>query len=452
MGRQKNRTIVPPHHGAPLKAAMLTGVLLALGASMAGADPYDAALREARSQILAGQATKAYQSLESLEPALAGDPDFDYLFAVAALDSGRHEIAITTLGRLLALHPDHQEARIELARAHLESGDEALGRRQFEALQQAGLGGEARDVVRGYLSVAVPVRRGSAKTVRWFEAGAGYDSNANASTSERNFLGVTLSPENVRQSSAFGELTAGIGRLQPVGAASRLAATLRIGHRANVDASFVDQTVASADLSMATGRGPTRWTFGLGGHYGLLDGEAHQWGAGANLGFMHELDHGWSTGLRVHHGQLRYDDSNLEFFDVERTLVSLTIARAAPRGGEADLVIFGGGDEPRSTGSAFGNTRRGARLLLRTSPGSRGPFFADLSVQDVDYDDSPGFFFADRRDDLWSATLGFDLQDLPWPGWQLQPALRYSRSDSNIALYDYERYEFRLTLRRSSAK
>ena len=59
----------------------------------------------------------AYRLLEPLESQRAGDPEYDYLLGIAALDSGERERAVFALERVLAVNPNHAQARAEIARA-----------------------------------------------------------------------------------------------------------------------------------------------------------------------------------------------------------------------------------------------------------------------------------------------------------------------------------------------
>src|SRR2546425_555431 len=65
----------------------------------------------------------AYRLLEPLESQRAGDPEYDYLLGIAALDSGERERAVFALERVLAVNPNHAQARAEIARAYFEMGE-----------------------------------------------------------------------------------------------------------------------------------------------------------------------------------------------------------------------------------------------------------------------------------------------------------------------------------------
>ena len=78
-------------------------------------------LARAESLLGAGQNQGAYDLLGPYEVELAGNPYYDYLLGVAALDSGRTSEAIFSLRRSLAVQPQFSGARMELARAYYEA-------------------------------------------------------------------------------------------------------------------------------------------------------------------------------------------------------------------------------------------------------------------------------------------------------------------------------------------
>src|ERR1051325_6517870 len=74
------------------------------------------------------QAKQAYELLLPQEGARAGDPEFDYLLGIAALDAGAPERAVFALERVLAVQPNNHVARAEIARAYLALGEREAAR------------------------------------------------------------------------------------------------------------------------------------------------------------------------------------------------------------------------------------------------------------------------------------------------------------------------------------
>jgi hypothetical protein len=425
--------------------------LLAPVAALAPASGYASTLDEAARLIGEHRAADAYRLLAAEELRLAGQPSYDYLFGVAALDSGRHAEAIAAFQRVLAQDSAAVSARLELGRAYFEAGDQAAARRQFAAIVTGDPPPAIAATAEAYLRAIDPP---AARATGWsggYEFGSGYDSNANAATDHSTFLGLTLDPENVETSSAYGHLAGWVDLAQPVGERSLFAAQARVGQRWNPNADFVDQTIASLDLSLRIGGGPTVFSIGAGGYQGWLDGEAHRWGASVDLALSHSFGEGWrATGL-LRAGELRYDDDfpGLSVLDVDQQLLALSLQH-----GDADrnfgVTLYGANEDPRESGSSFGNDRLG--VMAYTGAAVRGGHgvYLEVGMQSVEYDDSPGFFFGtDRSDQSLSVALGGELRDWPAAGFQLRPRIAWTANDSNIPLYEYDRLEIGLTLRRS---
>lgn len=407
-------------------------------------------LDEARQLIAGNRAAEAYRLLARHEAGLAGQPLYDYLYGVAALDAGHAGDAITALERVLVNDPASPSARLELGRAYYESGDRVAAGRQFRALLAANPPAPIRDTADAYLRAmeAAPARTGG-----WsggFEFGSGYDSNANASTDNQTFLGVTLDPDNVETSSPFLQLGGWLDHALPVGQGSQLATRARAGQRWNTDASFVNQTVASLDTTLRVGSGPTVFSLGGGGYYGLLDGDAHHWGASVDVALSHDFGDGWRTTGMLRAGTLRYDDNfaSLSVMEVDQQLAALSLQRAG-EAGYFGVTVFAGTDDPRESGSAYANDRLGVQLQAGSQNASGLGAQFQFGYQEVDYDGTPGFFGTDRSDDIWYGAVAVELRDWPVAGMQLVPRIAIYRNDSNIPLYQYDRIEVGLTLRRS---
>src|SRR3954468_14581277 len=94
----------------------------------------------------------AYKLLLPQEGARAGDPEFDYLLGISALDSGDLERAVFALERVLAVQPNNHVARAEIARAYFAMGEKDTARKEFETVRQQTIPAEAKATIEKYLS------------------------------------------------------------------------------------------------------------------------------------------------------------------------------------------------------------------------------------------------------------------------------------------------------------
>lgn len=169
-------------------------VLVLLCATAVGAAAQDATLDRARELIGAKQAKAAYELLAPLETARAGEPEFDYLLGLAAIDAGERTRGIFALERVLAVRPDHVQARAEIARAYFLIGENRAARAEFEAVKRAAPPDEVVASIDGFLDAIEQRERAAGSGVAsYLEATFGFDDNVNAATGTRSF-GVAAFP------------------------------------------------------------------------------------------------------------------------------------------------------------------------------------------------------------------------------------------------------------------
>ena len=406
-------------------------------------------LSEAKRLLDDGGAREAYALLAEREVDLAGTPDFDYLFGIAALDTHRAKEAVFALERVVAEQPEFLGARMDLARAQLELGQRLPAREQFRYLLTQQPPEETRVVIQRYLdSIGERDVHLSARWSALAQAGAGYDSNANGSTSEQSFLGFTLDPHNVATSSSFGELTLNGGNVLSFSPTFGIVSSLDLQHRANTQASFVDQSVSSLASTAIWLRGPYRFSGGFDGYFGWLDGASHEQGVNLNLGASRQFGSNYEGAVSVRAGSVEYRDDALRILDTNRYLAGFSLTRfnVGPRNARVGATLLLGTDDARQSGSPYGNDRYGVRFFGSMVVRPNAVAYAEVSGMNTSYD---GSFFGDRRkDEQLAVTLAADLQDFPFRSWTLTPRLRYMKNASNVALYEYDRFEAVVYLRR----
>ncbi len=157
--------------------------------------------------------------LDPLEATRAGDPDFDYLLGVAAIDSGKLTRGVFALERVLAVKPDYPQARAEIARAYFLMGENRAAREEFEAVKAAHPPAAVANTVDRFLSVldAREVAKGGSSLSGYIELGYGQDSNANAATNAGTFAirfhgGVTfaVSPNGGQTRTWYNSIAGGL--------------------------------------------------------------------------------------------------------------------------------------------------------------------------------------------------------------------------------------------------
>lgn len=153
------------------------------------APPASAQIGRAQALIEAGKPGEAYDLLQPLEAAHAGDILYDYLLGVSAVDAGKPGLAVFALERVQETEPGYRDAELWLAIAHYQSGDMERAKLGFAAVQARGRDAESRARAEQYLAAikqrdeAAAAKSAAPYLVGKVEIGIGRDSNiANSSS------------------------------------------------------------------------------------------------------------------------------------------------------------------------------------------------------------------------------------------------------------------------------
>lgn len=402
-------------------------------------------LARAETLLGTGQSQTAYGLLSPREVELAGNPLFDYLLGVAALDSGRFSEAIFSLRRSLAVTPQFSGARMELARAYFESGNSALARPMFVGLLDENPPPGVREVINEYVSAIdrrppTPARQFSG----YVEVFAGNDTNANGSTANQQFLGFTLSPQNLETESPFYEIGAGFNFLVPRSSQFAWVVHARAGQRENNDAPFVDSTLISGFVGSTWQRGAFFGRAGFESYWAARDGDENEVYGGLDLLLGRRLNEQWDLSLGLRGGTHNFDPA-IDVLDVDRYLYTLGVSYRVTPQARLTLDAIGGTDNERNTGSPYGNSKSGGRLSLNAAVGNSALLYASIGSLSSDYD---GLFFGSPREDTQlSSILQVEFLNVLAEGLSFIPRVRYIDNDSDVSLYDYDRTEIGLLIR-----
>lgn len=404
-----------------------------------------AMLSQAEALIAGNESDLAYDMLAPYEQQLAGSPYYDYLLGIAALDSGRASEAIFSLRRSILVQPRFSGARMELGRAYFETGNSELARPIFIRLLDEEPPPGVRTVLQQYIAaIDAPSAAPRSSLSGYVESFAGYDSNANGSTSDQQFLGFTLDPQNLATETPFVELAGGFSWVVPRSNNFSWFVNGRAGHRSNTDASFVNATVLNGLAGMTWQRNDWFGRVGMDGYWASRDGDANETYTGADLLLGRRVSDRWDVTLGLRAGAQRYDDA-IEVLDVNRFLYTLGVTRRFESLALLGLELIGGNDEAQGAGSPYGNGKSGARARFSMPLGSASFLHAAIGSLTTDYD---GLFFGvSREDDQLTASVQLEFRDVLTDGLSFTPLVRHVKNDSDIALYEYDRTEIGLIIR-----
>lgn len=409
----------------------------------------DALTERAQALIDARRAGEALRLLEPYEGERAGEPRFDYLLALATLDAGDAAKATLVFERLLLLNPDFHGARIDLARAYFQLERYAEAREQFETALAHQPPPRARQLIEDYLA-RIKARTQKLKLSRFIDVHtrAGYDSNVNSATEVNEFLGFELNPISREQDSEFFEAGIAVGGAYRIRPALTLDGRLRFQARHNPQASFADSDVLSGSLRLRQETATQRRTLALQGFGLRLDGESNSRAATVNGDWQFRLTDSLWLGPMLRWGVVRYEGT-LEVKDVDQWALGAAASWRFGAQGQGTLQGFAlfGHDDPRLPGSRYERDflRASASLGWRFNQRVYGALSA--SVEDSDYD---AIFFEQTfdapREDLTyrgRGTLDWQFGDR----WRLSHSISYVLNDTDVDIFQYERFELGLGLR-----
>lgn len=386
----------------------------------------------------------AYDLLIPEETRLAGNPLYDYLLGVAALDSGRYSEAIFSLQRSLVVEPAFSGARMELARAYYEAGSRGRARPLFVGLLDEEPPASIRLVLNNYVrAIDAASTTAESRLTAFADMKFGHDSNANGSIDDQQFLGFTLSPDNVETSSSFIELGTGIEWFVPRSTRLSWTVSARVSQRVNSDASFVDTTTVSGLAGMNWRRGAFFGRARLDGYWDAREGRSNEAYGGLDVLLGRQLSKRWDLSLGLRGGAQRFDES-IEVLDVNRYLYTLGLTRRF-HSAWISLQAIGGEDSEVHAGSPYGNSKFGSRLSINTKLGESAVLFASIGTLNVEYD---GMFFGTVREDTQlTSFVQLEFQNFLTDGLSIAPRIRYVENDSDVQLYGYDRTEYGLVFR-----
>jgi len=433
-----------------LRCGFLVLSLMASGTGAVAAD----VLVEARALLTQGRAGEALALLLPFEGQRAGEPAFDFLLGVAALEAGETQQAVFALERTLDLQPDNDEARAFLGRAYFELGEDDTARAAFGDLRDHGLPAAVAESVDHYLS-AIDQRTDAMRTRwdAWFESGIGWDSNvSNATDASRIAVpaigGVLILASGSReQSSLLWTTTGGAAFSTPIAADWTLFGNASLSHRQAMAASEFSQFTAGASLGTAWRAGEadvlrlsaSAQRFDVGGARNRDLG-------GATLEWQHRL--GQATELLTWGQYARLEFPLQPLRDVDRWVGGLGAGHAI--GGRGSPVVYGSvygaTEQPHEDNADFvGREQVGLRLGGEYTLDSRTVCFLSFDyAKSLFHADEP-LFLETRSEDFYAVALG--ARHPLGKHLSLRPQVGWSSNRSNIELFQYNRWETMLTLR-----
>ena len=439
---------------------LLLPALIALLLAGQAAQAQDATLVNARQMITSqgGNGRAAFDLLAPLEQQRAGEPAYDYLLGLAAIDAGEFTRAVFALERVLAVEPNHPQARAEIARAYFQMGENRAARQEFEAVKAGKPPAEVTAIVDRFLSALEDRQAPLVSGVSGFiEAGIGHDSNAGAAASGTGLAipslpGFAFNPG--LRSDTFRTLAGGVNGRYVVSPAWTLFASGSFNQRYNNEVDRFDTGSYGVDAGLAHRRDANEFTFAVQGQAFDVDNNRFRDAAGGVAQWRHSLSDRQQVAVYGQLTRLTYPTSTIRNADREVLGVAWTNAldaRLAP-------VIYAGlyaGREKNRDGAfpELGHRVVGVRGGGQISFGDWLTAFANLSFEErsygtpqaIDLRSVTSLFPFGRVDKEYGVRVGVNYKFAS--NWTLNPTVAYTDNQSNVSVSAYRRTLFSATLR-----
>jgi tetratricopeptide (TPR) repeat protein len=396
----------------------------------------------------AGSTQRAYQLAESRAAEEAGDPEFDFLYALAAIEVGHPERAVFALERVLFLHPQNDRVRLELARAQFLLGNYPEARTQFEWVLTHRPPTNVREQIKLFLAKINEQEKAVRPSFHsYVNVNSGHDTNINSATADSAVSSpllpvIPLDETSQELADDFIELEIGGEALRPITKKKILFGKASFSTRDNLDTDEFDIDILGlrGGISFVGKNSIVRVPL----QYEQLDLDGEDFRRLFITGIEWERPLTRLDRLAVFGqlGPIEYPDE--EFRDVDLALVG--VAWTHNFGQVNRLIALGiyygdenaDSDDPGDIPSEYwGRDYVGiyGRFAWNMTP--RQAFYASASFQTIEHDAPDPSFGEVRDEDLSQITAGWRWQ---WrPKWTINVELSHYNNDSNLELYSYDR-------------
>lgn len=426
--------------------------LLALSFALV-APPLPAATpAELRVLLERGKADEAYRVGRST-PEQLGNPPFDFAFGIAAIAAGRASEGVLALERFLLNHPDHDAARVELARGYFALGEDARAREEFETAMAGGPPPPVRAVIEEYLAaIRVRAAKYQPTAMAYLMLGGGYDSNPRAGVDNPEislpvFGTVTVVDSGVRRGDKVREAGAGVRLTAPFSPTVTAFAAGSADASRHPELDDFDQAHFAGSTGVAGRDGRWGWRAAASFSYQRLGGEPYRRARGLALdaSYMPDERSAWTAGVQggrfLFHGVNAVRDSDF----IAATAGWKRFFATAWR---PEIELAGNvGRERNRLGQRQDLSRDllGARVSGSVTPVRGWTLGAGVSWLASDYLEPDLALQTTRSDRYLAGDLSLE--------WRFSPTLAAraefvaARNRSNLELYEYRRHAAMLRLR-----
>ena len=402
-----------------------------------------------------GRAGEAYELLLADEDTYIGTVEYDYALGRAALEAGHPDKATLALSRVLAVDPGHAGASIDMGRAYLALGDNARARSTFERLLALDPPPPIRAQLQAFLDIAnAPLVPQAGRSFSQGYAGAllGYSNNVNQAPSQSVIFipglgsNFQLPGQNVKLPDSFAGVQGGLDISRALDDTFSVTFGGEFLGRRNFHESDFNVAGAGAYVGLGAVKGAHAGRIQALVARDYLGGTANRNLANLTLGYTGTVSPVTQVLASLQGGRQRFVPGDFRIYDADFIVFS---AGGAQRVGETSnlFALVSVGYQNDVGGNPSGNRDLlGFQVGGETLLGPRLKGTAAAVGERSKYDKFDLAFQTERRD-LRRAFEG-SLQYFLDRDWSLRLLASYAFTRSNVPIYEYDRAEGTVMLRR----
>jgi tetratricopeptide (TPR) repeat protein len=399
---------------------------------------------ELQRRINDGRFAAAY-TLATSVPEAQGDPHFDFLYGVAAVNVGRTAEAVLALQRHLAVVPGNDRARLDLARAYYELGDYVRAHQEFEFVLRYNPPADVRLNIRRYLD-AMQTREsltGNANARLYVETGLGHDSNANMGTYNKTIespllSGLVIDPTSQGQPSDFAWVAAGGRWVRQVSAPFAVMAGADMDNKLNQDTPQFNTANLAAYAGFSLVSGPVLYRLSVSDAVTYVNAMRYSGRLATSGEMQYAVGDGLSLSGRLQYAEQSYSaDINYRDATLETLGVGAEQALSVPWRPVLGLQLSVAKEDNLAKRLDLSRQLDTWRLSVNLSPTDKMGVLLAYSEQQAAYQSADLGFGNVRADTL--GTLDLVISYALDANWTLRADLQQMDNKSNQSLYSFQR-------------
>lgn len=412
-----------------------------------------ARLENLRNFVSHAQYAEAYKLGSELAPYFEGDPQFDFNYGLACLETGQYDNALFIFERLTILFPNEPRYRLELARAQFFLRNLVRAEKEFKRVLKGNPPVAVKANIQRFLDEIKNLQRSVEPAfIVTLDAGGGYDSNVNSATTESSIdsselvfpFDIALNDASRETASGYWNAMANLYYLRPTSKISFFDVRLVATSRSNSEAPTYDTDIAQIEAAYAINTGALRWR--AGGRYQYVQlGNEHFLDSPAAVGqILWRTDSNWSMGLGGSYGEGRYAQNKDQ--NISQMQANL-ILNTPPGDGAWSLTLSYGDDTAQN--DAFrhlGKTWYSVNFIRSSLLGQRSTAYLSFSMNQAEFKAIQTSLYSDLRRDLTSNfNFGFRYNFTQRFSVRNDYALSYNDSTLEVNTYKRGKAELGLT-------